>query len=159
MTSEAAKPGRIVLDQVNIVVGDMAAAVDFYRLLGLDIPATEPGWDEHHRSVALDSEASDGRLDFDLDSREFAAYWGGRSDEPVATGPMLGFRVATREAVDDLYQRVLAVGHAGRRTPYDTFWGARYAIVEDPDGTPVGFMSPPDDARRVPPPSPSEFAG
>lgn len=159
MTSEAAKPGRIVLDQVNIVVGDMAAAVDFYRLLGLDIPATEPGWDEHHRSVALDSEASDGRLDFDLDSRECAAYWGGGPDEPVATGPVLGFRVATREAVDDMYQRVLAAGHAGRRAPYDTFWGARYAIVEDPNGTLVGLMSPPDDAHRVAPPSPSEFAG
>ena len=160
MTSEAAKPGRIVLDQVNIVVGDMAAAVDFYRLLGLDIPATEPGWDEHHRSVALDSEASDGRLDFDLDSREFAAYWGGgEPGEPPAAGLVLGFRVATRDAVDELYQRITTAGHTGRRAPYDTFWGARYAIVEDPDGTPVGLMSPPDDAHRASPPPPSEFTG
>jgi uncharacterized glyoxalase superfamily protein PhnB len=32
------------------------------------------------------------------------------------------------------------------------FWGARYAIVEDPDGNHVGVMSPSDpDRRRAPP--------
>ena len=159
MTSEGGTPGRIVLDQVNLVVGDMAAAVDFYRLLGLDIPATEPGWDEHHRTVAFDPEASGEQLDFDLDSREFAAHWAGGPDEPVATGPVLGFRLASREAVDQRYEQITAAGYTGRRAPYDAFWGARYAIVEDPDGTPVGLMSPPDDARRAPPPPPSEFAG
>jgi catechol 2,3-dioxygenase-like lactoylglutathione lyase family enzyme len=155
MTSEAAKPGGIVLAQVNLV---MAAAVDFYRLLGVDIPTTEPGWDEHHRTAAVGFVASDA-LDFEIDSREFAAYWAGELDEPVATRPVIGFRVATREAVDDLYQRVTSAGHTGRRAPYDTFWGARYAIVEDPDGTPVGLMSPSTEAHRTSPPSPGAFAG
>ncbi len=102
MTSEGAKRDRIVLNQVNLVVGNMAAAVDFYQLLGLDIPATEPGWDENHRSVATGSEVSD-EIEFDLDSRQFAAYWGGAPDETIPTGPVLGFRVATRDAVDRLY--------------------------------------------------------
>ena len=158
MTSEGAKPGRIVLNQVNLVVGHMAAAVDFYRLLGLDIPAAEPGWDEHHRSVAAGPDTGE-ELDFDLDSRQFAAYWGGGPDGPMATGPLLGFRVDDREAVDRLYEQITAAGHTGRRAPYDTFWGARYAVVEDPDGTPVGLMSLPDDAHRASPPPPSEFTG
>lgn len=157
MTSEAAKPGRIVLDQINLVVSNMAAAVDFYRLLGLDIPATEPGWDEHHRSVAAGFEAGD-EFDFDLDSRPFATYWGGGPDEPLATGPVLGFRLATRAAVDQLYQQITAAGYTGRRAPWDTFWGARYAVVDDPDGTPVGLMSPPAATQRTAAPSPSEFA-
>ena len=89
MTSEGAKRDRIVLNQVNLVVGNMAAAVDFYQLLGLDIPATEPGWDENHRSVATGSEVSD-EIEFDLDSRQFAAYWGGAPDETIPTGPVLG---------------------------------------------------------------------
>ena len=157
MTSKRTKPGQVALNKVNLVVGDMAAAVDFYRLLGLVIPATEASWDEHHRSVAFEAEAG-GELDFDLDSRPFAAYWGGGADESAPTGPVLGFGVATRSDVDRLYQQIIAAGHAGRRAPYNTFWGARYAIVEDPDGTPIGLMSPPNAADRTSPPSPAEFA-
>jgi uncharacterized glyoxalase superfamily protein PhnB len=29
----------------------------------------------------------------------------------------------------------------------DTFWGARYAVIEDPDGNHVGLMSPIDPER------------
>ena len=36
--------------------------------------------------------------------------------------------------------------------PHDAFWGARYAIVEDPDGIAVGLMSPiSPDFKSVPP--------
>jgi hypothetical protein len=44
---------------------------------------------------------------------------------------------------------------AGARSlmaPYDAFWGARFAVVEDPEGNAVGIMSPMDDARRTAPP-------
>jgi uncharacterized glyoxalase superfamily protein PhnB len=41
----------------------------------------------------------------------------------------------------------------GRQPPYDTFWGARYAIVEDPHGNHVGLMSPSDPARKSAPPA------
>jgi uncharacterized glyoxalase superfamily protein PhnB len=37
--------------------------------------------------------------------------------------------------------------------PWDAFWGARYAIVEDPDGIAVGLMSPISPDRRSPPPA------
>ena len=33
-------------------------------------------------------------------------------------------------------------GYAGLQPPHDAFWGARYAIIEDPDGIAVGLMSP-----------------
>jgi hypothetical protein len=36
--------------------------------------------------------------------------------------------------------------------PFDAFWGARYAIVEDPDGNHIGLMSPSDPALRTAPP-------
>ena len=48
-----------------------------------------------------------------------------------------------------------AAGYAGRQPPYDTFWGARYAVVADPDGNDVGIMSALDPARRSWPPKPS----
>ena len=42
-----------------------------------------------------------------------------------------------------------------QQPPFDAFWGARYAIVEDPDGNSVGLMSPVDPTRRSPMPPPA----
>jgi len=58
-----------------------------------------------------------------------------------------------REAVDRTYHALTAAGGASQQPPYDAFWGARYAVVEDPDGNPVGLMSPIDDAYRSTPPA------
>ena len=91
-------------------------------------------------------------IDFDIDSAAFAARWG---SDALPTGPVLGFRVGSRAAVDALYATLTAAGHRGLRAPYDAFWGARYAIVADPDGVAVGLMSEPSDAHRSAPPEPT----
>jgi uncharacterized glyoxalase superfamily protein PhnB len=139
---------RPVLDQVNVVVRDMDAAVAFYRRLGVEIRDTAPQWDRHHRSAVM----PDG-IDFDIDSSVFAEHW----DEgwtAGATGVVVGFRVEARETVDAIYADLTAHGAAGRQPPWDAFWGARYAIVEDPDGNAVGIMSAMDPARRTDAPDP-----
>jgi uncharacterized glyoxalase superfamily protein PhnB len=135
---------RPVFDQINLVVHDMDAAVAFYRVLGLDIPDTLPEWQPHHRS------ATEQRSDFDLDSAHFARMWnvGSRGT------PVVGFRLTTRAAVDATYERIVAAGYRAQQPPYDAFWGARFAVVEDPDGNAVGLMSPSDDAFRSDPPTP-----
>ncbi len=137
-----------VLDQLNIVVRDMDAAVDFYRRLGIEIPETLAEWQTHHRTAATSGEVS-----LDLDSTAFTPQWdsGWPASQP---GVVVGFRVATREDVDDLYEELTGAGHVGQQAPYDTFWGARYAIVEDPSGNAVGLMSPIDPARRTQPSPP-----
>src|SRR5262245_38743764 len=139
---------RPVLDGINLVVRDMPASVEFYRRLGLDLRDAPPPWDRHHRNAG----DPDG-IDFDLDSTGFAAKWseGGRAD---TTGVVFSFKVASRDEVDRLYAELTAAGYAGQQPPYDAFWGARYAIVEDPDGNGVGLMSPMDDAHRSAPPDP-----
>jgi catechol 2,3-dioxygenase-like lactoylglutathione lyase family enzyme len=128
------------LDQLSLVVSDMAAAVTFYRRLGLDIPDTDPAFQVHHRSAHLP-----GGVDLDFDSPEFARHWnvGWRTGRAV-----IGFKVSSRERVDSLYSELTAFGYVGQQPPYDAFWGARYAIVEDPDGNAVGIMSPVDADRR-----------
>ena len=131
---------RPVLDQVNLVVGDMDASLAFYRRVGVDFPEWEPRWDKHHRSAK-----TAGGLDFDLDSAVFARDWNEGSLGPVA---VLSFKLASRDAVDALYAELTGAGYNGQQPPYDAFWGARYAVVEDPDGNLVGLMSPMDDARR-----------
>ena len=84
-------------------------------------------------------------MDIDFDSMPFAQHWnrGWRSGTGV-----LGFRVDSRETVDKTYFELVEAGYRSQQPPYDAFWGARYAIVEDPDGNAVGIMSPPDPAQR-----------
>ena len=138
-----------VLDQLNLVVRDMEASVAFYRVLGLRIDdGGDPAWGRHHRSTT-----GDGSVDVDLDSVAFASQW----DEGWPTGRagiVTGFRVSTRDEVDRIYHELTGAGHPGQQPPYDAFWGARYAIVEDPDGNAIGIMSPADPGRRTRPPAP-----
>jgi uncharacterized glyoxalase superfamily protein PhnB len=143
------------LNQLNIVSSNPAAAIDFYRRLGLDIPdqrvwRTPTG---AHHANAESVAASDG-VDLDIDSTTFAQVWntGWRGREDLAGRVVVGFRVASREEVDRLYGEMTSAGARGLQAPYDAFWGARYAVVEDPDGVAVGLMSPISAEHRAPPP-------
>jgi uncharacterized glyoxalase superfamily protein PhnB len=87
----------------------------------------------------------------ELDSVAFAKQWNPGLDETkLGCGVLVFFHVESREDVD----RVTAAGHPSHKAPEDAFWGARYAIVADPDGNSVGIMSSIDPARRRPPPPP-----
>jgi uncharacterized glyoxalase superfamily protein PhnB len=68
---------------------------------------------------------------------------------------VVGFRVDTRQAVDELVAALAADGATVQQPPWDAFWGARYAIVTDPDGNAVGIMSPRDDTMLGAPPDPT----
>ncbi len=141
----------IRLDQVNLVVQDVPASRAFYSRLGLDFgDESDPVWDAHHVSA---NQGDATPLDVDLDSVSFAAKW--NEGASGRSGTVLGFKVDTREAVDALVASLAAEGVPIQQDPYDAFWGARYAVVSDPDGNPVGIMSPVDPARRYEGPSPS----
>ena len=73
---------------------------------------------------------------------------------PGGPGVVIGFKVDRREEVDELVAALAADGVPVQQEPYDAFWGARYAIVSDPDGNGVGVMSPVDPARSSQPPDP-----
>ena len=138
------------LEQVNLVVRDMEASVAFYRRLGLNIPdapAAWAEWDPHHRNAVKEGDA----VEFELDSRAFAQQW----DPGIGDGRVvLSFRTPDRETVDKLHADLTAAGYRSQRDPWDAFWGARFAIVEDPDGNAIGLMSPLDPSRRTETPAP-----
>ena len=138
--------GTPALSQLNLVVRDMDATVAFYRRLGFVIDA-EPG--DQHVELPMPN-----GMTVEFDAVESVAVWD--SGWPGTTGGsvVLGMALPDRAAVDASYAELTAAGHAGRQPPYDAFWGARYAIVEDPDGNPVGLMSPIDAARKTWPPAP-----
>ena len=140
---------RVRVDQVNVVIPDMEAATAFYRLLGVEVQESDDEWDAHHRRV----KAGDG-IDFDLDSVAFATNWD--RGWPGAGGVVVSFRTEEREAVDRIYERMIAAGYEGEQPPYDAFWGARFAIIKDPGGNAIGLMSPAEDAYRSRPIPPEE---
>ena len=148
---------RPVLDQVNLVAGDIDATIAFYRRLGLPVSDSgedwPPGSGARHVEVALGNGMS-----FEFDNVKSASVWhGGVRDatrDPSTRGgatAVIGFALESRAAVDTLYAELTAAGAVGRQEPYDAFWGARYAVVADPGGNDIGLMSPKDPARRYTP--------
>ena len=124
------------LDMIGLVVADMAAALAFYRRLGLDIPAeadTAP-----HVELGLPGGL---RLAWDTEDtiRSFAPDWqAGKGNGRTS----LAFRLPDPAAVDAAYMALTEAGYHGERAPWDAFWGQRYAVVHDPDGIGVDLFAP-----------------
>lgn len=141
----------IRLDQMNLVVRDVEASRAFYNRLGLDFgDVHDPVWVDHHVGA---EHGTNSPIDVDLDSTSFAQKW--NSGWPGGPGIVIGFKVDSRQEVDELVAALVADGIPVQQPPFDAFWGARYAVVSDPDGNGVGIMSPIDPATRSEAPSPT----
>lgn len=139
---------KLDCDQLDLVVRDMEATIAFYRALGVEIPdsgiwRTPTG--VHHVDFTMPS-----GLILHFDSPALAKIYNRGWREPTGTGTraVLSFKVEAREDVDRLHEKLTGLGHRSPQPPWDAFWGARYAIVEDPDGNHIGIMSASDPARR-----------
>jgi uncharacterized protein YndB with AHSA1/START domain/uncharacterized glyoxalase superfamily protein PhnB len=146
----------IALGQINLVVRDVRRSIPFYRLLGVAIEAiAHAAWAPHHANGVTSNGVA-----LELDSGAFARQWNPGLDETRAGPPAIPFfHVGSPEEVDRIHDRIVAAGHRSHQAPTDAFWGARYAIVEDPDGRTVGIMTPVDDSKRRPPPAPPPLPG
>ena len=139
------------IDQINVVIPDVAAAVAFLAELGVEIPPGGPGWeawDPHHRGAPAGDE-----FEIELDSSVFAQHWGGLP--PAFTGVVLNLRIDERVRVDELHARAVSIGARSLHEPYDAFWGSRFAVVEGPGPIVVGFNSvrDPDHFGALPDPA------
>ena len=137
-----------VLNLVTVIVSDMEASVAFYQRLGVTIPDGDPAWAHMHRTASLP-----GGAQLDLDSVEFAPKWNKDWPGPGAGSTVIGFGVDSREKVDTIHTDMTSAGYVSQQPPFDAFWGARYAVLADPDGNPVGIMSPMDPATQSAPPT------
>jgi catechol 2,3-dioxygenase-like lactoylglutathione lyase family enzyme len=144
---------RPLLNQLDLVVRDMEATLAFYRRLGLEIP-DEAVWrtasGAHHVDLTLPNGF---HLHFDSVALAKSFDRGWTDNASRGTTNVVGFSLPSREAVDERYAELVRASAPGLQPPYDAFWGARYAVVEDPDGNHVGLMSPIDPARRSAPPA------
>jgi len=121
-------------DMIGIVVRDMAAALKFYRMLGLAIPEGVEG------EALVEVTTPNGyRIAWDTEELIRGIY----PDWPQPVGQRIGlaFKCDSPADVDSLYQRIVAAGYRGHTPPWDAFWGQRYAVVADPDGTLIDLFA------------------
>jgi uncharacterized glyoxalase superfamily protein PhnB len=120
---------------IELVVSDMATTLAFYRRVGIDIP---PGADSE---AHVDIELGGIRLAFDTEDtiRSFDPDWSppGGHGHRVA----VAFACESPNEVDQAWGDLTGAGYEGHLPPFDAFWGMRYAVVHDPDGTPVDLFA------------------
>jgi uncharacterized glyoxalase superfamily protein PhnB len=121
------------LNAIGIAVADLRRSMQFYRLLGLDLPE-DPA--EGHVEATM---ANGTRLMFDTEEviRSFLPDWTRANGNQVS----LAFECESVAEVDEVYARVVAAGFEGEKEPWDAFWGQRYALLGDPDGARVNLYA------------------
>lgn len=123
------------LDGLSVVVEDMATSMAFYRLCGLAVPVGAES--EPHVEVPL---GNGFRIMFD--SQDAVASWDPHWSPPAPGGRLtVAFRCGSPAEVDAVHDVLVAAGHRAHLSPFDAFWGQRYASVLDPDGTPVDLYA------------------
>ena len=122
---------------------DLDATLDFYRLLGLSIDLVG--------KVFARATMPNGVM-IEFGSRELTQSYDPHWIEPAGPGTnTINFELPSREAVDELYAKLVAAGYEGHLAPCDPPWQARFAIVDDPDRNIIGLHGPRDretDQRR-----------
>lgn len=121
------------MNAIGILTTDMPAALAFYRLLGLDIPA-EADTEGH---VTCDF----GTHSLMWDTVDLVRTF--MPDVKVVPGGRvsLAFECDNPTEVDAVYARMTGAGYASHLAPLDAAWGQRYASVLDPDGNGVDLYA------------------
>jgi uncharacterized glyoxalase superfamily protein PhnB len=119
-------------DMIGIVVNDMRKAIVFYRLLGLPFP------DSNEAYVEVITENG---YRISLNTAEMMKGIYGEWETPRGHRMNIAFKCASPAEVDRVYATIVAAGYASIKTPWDAFWGQRYAVVQDPDGNWVDLFA------------------
>lgn len=131
----------LVPHTIDIVVADMAAALRFYRTLGLDSPIDQDAEDQVQ--IVTPGGATLGLLSESM-MKQVNPHW----VQPVGQRVTFACRCDSPQEVDETYARVTQAGYGARQAPWDAFWGQRYAMLSDPDGNRVDLFAALTEAGR-----------
>lgn len=129
------------LAQVNLIVTDLERARQFWELLGW------PSVPRHNNAAVVTFPSG---MNLVLHEPAFARRWDPAYDGTSPGSTVIDVNLPSRQAVDDAHISAVAAGFSSSVEPWDTFFGARYAIICDQDGHRVGLKSPQDPARSYP---------
>jgi uncharacterized glyoxalase superfamily protein PhnB len=123
----------VTLDAIGIVTADLAKSLQFYSLLGVQVP-TELS---DHVEATLQNGLRIMWDDLEL-IKQIMPDW----VPPVGHRIGLAFHCQTPTEVDQTYQDLVKAGFNGSKEPWDAFWGQRYAQIADPDGNIIDLFAP-----------------
>lgn len=124
------------INTIASVVENMARTLDFYRLLGFDIPASADT--DGYVSIDLDDE-----LHFAWNTEAVERTINPDWERPTVPGNMgITLRCGDPAAVDTLFRTVVEAGHTAVLEPFDAPWGARHCRILDPDENAVDLFAP-----------------
>ncbi len=114
------------LAAIGVTTSNLKKTVEFYKILGFEFPEFKD--DEDHLEPTNQNGA---RLM--IDSKKLIKDILGEDPLPANTSSF-AIEYNSAKEVNDTAKRVSDAGFKVVKTPWDAFWGQRYAIVEDPDG-------------------------
>lgn len=123
----------IIPHAIDIVVADMARSLAFYRLLGLPVPEDAAG--DAQVEIETPGGASIGLLSEAVMKQAYPDWV-----QPVGQRVSFACRCDTTAELDETYARMVAAGFEGRKAPWNSEWGQRYAMLRDPDGNRVDLF-------------------
>lgn len=114
--------GITMISALTLVTADMAAAVAFYRALGMTL--------RHGGEQARFTSLQTGNCYVNLVAQKDGqpGFW--------------GRAIFYVDDVDRLYRQIRAAGYPTLTTPEDAPWGERYFHVRDPSGHELSFAKP-----------------
>ena len=127
---------------VYLFVQDVAASAAFYEVLGLEVEVVSDMLGRAQSDCGATIEFGTSSL-----TRSYDPDW--QPPGPLAKNT-IGLELESRAAVDYVFGAAMNAGYEGQVAPCDPPWGARFAVVVDPDGNQVALHSPRDrsDERR-----------
>lgn len=127
---------------VGVIVEDMPRALEFYRRLGVDIPAGSD--DKPHVEVKM------GSMTFFLTTKALNARWDPkRSDASGGYRMILEFYLEQPDLLDAKFAEMVGYGYAAHVEPYMVTPTLRFAMINDPDGNTVLLSAYTDPALKT----------
>jgi catechol 2,3-dioxygenase-like lactoylglutathione lyase family enzyme len=123
------------INAVSVTTTDMVRTVAFYTALGFDFAGVDLSQDH------VEPVAKAGQTRLMIDGVELVTSILGHLPKP-ATHSSFALLCANASEVDAVFARVSKAGFTVIKTPWDAFWGQRYAVVQDPDGYLVDLFAP-----------------
>lgn len=123
------------LNTIAIVVSNLSASLEFYRVLGLKIPI---GQENEYYVECVSKHASTIVFIPQKNMLKLNPNW--RETEGKGNVGM-HFKFNDSNGVEDTYNKLMDMGYESVTTPYNTKWGERFAEVLDPDGNTVSLFA------------------
>lgn len=118
------------LYMIGLTVNDMDKSQEFYRRLGLDLPAWEP------RSLPLMVKMGED-FTFFLAPQSIASEKGANGEGPEDYHVLFEYYLQSQAAVEAKYAELIGYGYQSYRAPFIFSNGMCFAFVNDPDGNTI----------------------